>query len=91
MSTASSESAPSPAGPHPASGADGARASAETERQQFLDTAAAGRPSLFREVGQFLSESRKWWLIPLFVALAILGALAAFGSSTAGPFVYSFF
>ena len=65
--------------------------SGDAAREEFLAKSQEKRPSLAAEVLQFVSETRKWWLLPLILALAILGALAAFGTSTAGPFVYTFF
>jgi hypothetical protein len=45
-----------------------------------------------REFFAFLMERKKWWLIPLLVMLALMGALLYFGSGTAvAPFVYTVF
>jgi hypothetical protein len=40
----------------------------------------------------FLWRERLWWMIPLFVALAVVAALVVLGSSPAvAPFVYTLF
>jgi hypothetical protein len=34
---------------------------------------------------------RKWWLLPIFLALLLLGALLLIGSSAAAPLIYTVF
>ena len=56
--------------------------------------AEAGRqppPGLAREFLQFLRQNRKFWLLPLLGALALLGLLVALGGTAAAPFIYSIF
>ncbi len=47
--------------------------------------------SLLREVLAFVIGSRKYWILPLLVVMALLGALAFLGSSGLAPFIYPLF
>lgn len=61
------------------------------DADEFLAAADASQRGLAGEFWDFLRENKKWWLAPLLIAFAIVGALLVFGSSTAGPFVYTLF
>jgi hypothetical protein len=42
-----------------------------------------------KDIFQFLMERKKWWLLPIILALLILGLLLIFAESSAvAPFVY---
>ena len=42
-----------------------------------------------KDMYQFLMERKKWWLLPIILALLILGLLLIFAESSAvAPFVY---
>lgn len=58
---------------------------------EFIKQSSRERSSIGSELVAFVRQTGKWWLVPILLALIILAALAAFGSSTAGPFVYTFF
>lgn len=48
--------------------------------------------SLFRELWDFLSIRKKWWLLPCIVILFLIGALIVIGQATAlSPFIYVLF
>ena len=49
------------------------------------------RHSLLREFGAFLTENKKWWLVPIVVVFALLGVLIALGATGAAPFIYTLF
>ena len=49
------------------------------------------RPGIVREFWDLLRHYKKWWLIPIIVMLLVFGALLAFGSSLAAPFIYPLF
>lgn len=53
----------------------------------------AGQPSasIVAEFLDFLAHSKKWWLIPIVMALVLVGLMAVVGSAGAGPFVYTLF
>jgi hypothetical protein len=62
------------------------------ERNEFEKAAeSAGNESLLGELWAFLRENKKWWLIPIFVALGLVALLALFSGSAIAPFIYSFF
>ena len=43
------------------------------------------------EFGEFLMESKKWWLIPILVVLLLVGVLVFLSSSVVAPFIYPIF
>jgi hypothetical protein len=49
------------------------------------------RPGLVSEFVAFVRESRKWWLLPILMALLVLGALVFLGGTGAAPFIYTLF
>ena len=45
-----------------------------------------------KDLYAFLAERKKWWLIPILLALLVLGLLMIFAESSAvAPFVYPLF
>ena len=45
---------------------------------------------LLAEVWDFLKIRKKWWLLPIILALILAGALIIFGESSAiSPFIYA--
>jgi len=66
----------------------------EDGRNQADDFAAqAGQESqsFLQEYWQFLLYNKKWWLIPIVVALLLVGALVIFGGGAVAPFIYTLF
>jgi hypothetical protein len=57
----------------------------------FAHSASLSRPGLLAEMVQYVTSSRKWWVVPVIIALAAAGAMIALGSSVAAPFVYTVF
>jgi hypothetical protein len=49
------------------------------------------RSSLVRELWYLLRTTKKWWLAPILLAVAILGLFVVLGSSSVAPFIYSLF
>lgn len=49
------------------------------------------RVSFVVELLAFLREQRKWWLLPIAIALLLFGAFVVLSGSGVGPFIYSFF
>jgi hypothetical protein len=48
--------------------------------------------SLFRELWRFMRVRKKFWLLPIFAAMLVLGGLIVFASSSAlAPFIYTLF
>ncbi len=46
---------------------------------------------LVREFIAMMKENRKYWLIPLLIALLAFGVLIVLSSTTAAPFIYTLF
>jgi hypothetical protein len=49
------------------------------------------RTTVVREVWEFVVAARKWWMLPIFAALALFAAFVLLAGSPAGPFIYSFY
>lgn len=50
------------------------------------------RRSMAGEVWDFLRVRKKWWLLPIIVMLAVVGALIVFAQGSAlAPFIYTIF
>jgi hypothetical protein len=48
--------------------------------------------SLVPELWAFLRVRKKWWLLPIIVAMALIGALLVFAQGSAlAPFIYTIF
>jgi hypothetical protein len=48
--------------------------------------------SIVRELWQFLRARKKYWLVPVVVALLVIGGLLVFAQgSVLAPFIYSIF
>ena len=48
--------------------------------------------SLVSEFWQFLKVRKKWWLLPIVVVMAMVGALLVFAQGSAlAPFIYTIF
>ena len=65
-----------------------------TEKQteeDFLGEAAQPQSGLVRELVDFLTHNKKWWLTPIILVLLLLGVLIALGGSAAAPFIYTIF
>jgi hypothetical protein len=65
-----------------------------SESPDDFEKAAQARPSgLWREVWTLLRTNKKWWLLPILIALAAVGVLIAVAVAipSAAPFIYSLF
>jgi len=58
---------------------------------KFEEAAKEKRHSLAREFLLLVSENKKWWLIPILLAFALVAALVVLGSTGAAPFIYTLF
>jgi hypothetical protein len=48
--------------------------------------------SIIREFWEFLKVRKRWWLLPIFLALTLFGALIVFTeTSVVAPFIYALF
>ncbi|MBI5247162.1 MAG: hypothetical protein HY923_08265 [Elusimicrobia bacterium] len=51
----------------------------------------AQKQSIISEFTAFLKANKKWWLIPLVLAMIALIGLVYLGGTAAAPFVYTLF
>jgi hypothetical protein len=61
------------------------------ERQSFEEASQSSGGGLFADLIGFMSENKKWWLTPILLVLALLGALLVLGATGAAPFIYTLF
>lgn len=53
---------------------------------------AAGRFGIVGELFSFFWSNKRWWLVPMLVALSLFGALIILAQSSAiAPFIYTLF
>ncbi len=65
-----------------------------TKKESKTEFEAAGEEkqlSVVQEFLVFIMENKKWWLIPILLVLALVGALVILGSTGAAPFIYTLF
>jgi hypothetical protein len=59
---------------------------------EFEQKAATERGGGFlQEIMRFLWQTKKWWMLPIVVALVIVGVLIFLSSTAAAPFIYTLF
>jgi hypothetical protein len=63
----------------------------DNEADAFRREAAARRVGLARECWDFLKHNKKWWLLPILLALAIIALLVVLGGTGLAPFIYTVF
>jgi len=61
------------------------------DQDQFATEAAGGRSGLAGEFWDFLKHNKKWWLLPILLAMVGIGVLIALGTTGAAPFIYPLF
>ena len=65
--------------------------SVEKTSEAFEREAAAKRIPFVVEFWQFLSDKKKWWLLPICIVLLVFGILILLGGTAAAPFIYTLF
>jgi hypothetical protein len=62
------------------------------EHTAFEKAAAEQKNSgFFSELWGFMKHNKKWWLLPLIMALVILGVLIVLSGTGLAPFIYTLF
>ena len=61
------------------------------QKNDFEREAEGEQIGILAEFWDFLKHNKKWWLIPIIVALLLVGVLIILGSTTAAPFIYTLF
>jgi hypothetical protein len=50
------------------------------------------QPGMAREIWAFMRVRKKWWLLPIIIVMALVGALIIFAQgSVLAPFIYVIF
>jgi hypothetical protein len=49
------------------------------------------RSGIVAEFWHFLSQTKKWWLLPIIVILLAFGVLVFLSGTAAAPFIYTLF
>ena len=55
------------------------------------DLEIEGPPSLLEEFKWFLTENKKWWLLPLILVFVGMAGLLFLGGGSLAPFIYTLF
>ena len=63
----------------------------EQNPNDFEEAGQQRQAGLLKEFIAFLGENKKFWLIPLLLALLAIGALLVLGGTAAAPFIYTLF
>ena len=61
------------------------------EKNEFEQAGEESQMSLAKEFLVFVSENKKWWMLPMLMVLGLVGLLAILGSTGAAPFIYTLF
>jgi hypothetical protein len=61
------------------------------DKSTFEQEAEGKSRGILTEYKDFLLHNKKWWLIPIVVALLLVGVLVVLGSTAAAPFIYTLF
>ena len=61
------------------------------DRNEFLSESEAERTSLVAEFIDFLKHNKKWWMIPILLALVFVIVVALLATTSAAPFIYPLF
>ena len=64
----------------------------DTEPTAFEKAAAEqSKAGFLSELWGFMKHNKKWWLLPLIMALVILGLLIVLSGTGLAPFIYTLF
>jgi len=58
---------------------------------RFEEASQRGGGNIASEFWQFLSQSKKWWLLPIIVVILLFGVLVFLSGTAAAPFIYTLF
>jgi hypothetical protein len=60
-------------------------------QSDFEQAAQQRRPSLLADLVYFLSQNKKWWLLPFLLVLGLLALLTLASTTSFAPFIYTLF
>lgn len=61
------------------------------EKSAFEELGDGQQLSLAHEFWLFITENKKWWMIPIVLVFALVGVVVALSSTGALPFIYTIF
>jgi drug/metabolite transporter superfamily protein YnfA len=61
------------------------------QKNSFEAAGGAPKQGTFAELVAMLRQNKKYWLIPMILALLLFGVLILLGASSAAPFIYTLF
>jgi hypothetical protein len=59
--------------------------------KEFVELGQKPQLSLAHEFWLFITENKKWWMIPIVLVFALVGVVVALSSTGALPFIYTIF
>ena len=59
--------------------------------REFEEAAKARSNNVLLEFWEFLKGNKKWWLLPILIAVLGIGALLVLSSTAVAPFIYTLF
>ncbi len=62
-----------------------------SQAEQFQTASRGRRRGLVREFLGFLYAYKLWWLLPILIVLALVGALVMLSGTALAPWVYTIF
>ena len=65
--------------------------SRDNQKTEFENAGQEKQFSLMQEFFASVSDNKKWWLIPSFLVLGLVGLLVVLGLTGAAPFIYMLF
>ncbi len=63
----------------------------DSPKDEFEQAATKPEPGLAHEMWAMLVKSKKWWLLPVLLALAVIAVLVILGATGLAPFIYTLF
>ena len=65
--------------------------SQQEHKTEFESVGQQKQLTLVQEFLLFVTENKKWWLIPVLLVLGLVGLVVVLGSTGAAPFIYTLF
>ena len=63
-----------------------------SEDKNEFEQAGNDKPLLLvQEFVLFVTENKKWWLIPILLVFGLIGLFVTLGATGAAPFIYTLF
>ena len=59
--------------------------------KDFAEQLGKQKTGFFAEFWAYLRHSKKWWMLPILVAVLVLGGMVLLSSTGLGPSIYALF